>query len=558
VEYSQRALLHLVTLSILYRRLISEKSGNKANQDDGEDLIGLISQENEYTFHDEEFEPEQHALFERMASVQRFCKIDGSHLQELSTPELTWLSEHLPERYQYNRRPTDDFERSEYIRFLLQLQEWMSSKRARRTTFDPNVTVINERHNNTPTASDTFKLVQEAPPPRHPSTGRRHREDLGAGRPPSRKRYNNNPRVYFPSSDPAQEILSLNNLELGRLARRDTIWLAGLCAALISKYPTLQMEFNDRDAMSVLSTASTIRGRLDHLRTPLTQIIPSARNALPMAPAHSSPSRIRAANLPVNSTNGGYPPIRNNGHFQLGLQRNSYSHPNIAAYPAPISPAHVGHPSINQHPGQAVSCLNTGNTGNLDALGFQEAGQIPSNQSATTWNGLPLVSPEEVEAYPGLGTSRPRLLVQTRLGASILRQFLLEGQNIELFTRQRFADLRTKDREPSTQAFAEAVSLARTIHFTIHMFGDVATALRQSDALEISLRRLWVLVEVEQACFNGTTRKNAWKTFGVLLEHTVHGQQSNSVVHQLVRRDFYTMERFNNAVGRMRADPGGD
>jgi len=532
-------------------------TGNNAeshsSQEGDENLIGELSQNNVYSIDDDELESEQHATLERLASVSCFRTINGSQLSELSTPELTWLSENLPGRYQYNRRPSRNFNRGEHIRFLLQLQEWMSANRNRRTSFDPNVIIINDGRNGN---ENSVERVQEDPPPRAPR--RRNREDEGPGRRNNRQRTNNNTRVYFPSPDPAQEILSLNNLELGRLARRDTLWLAGLCASLIAKYPTLQMEFNDRDAMSVLSAASTIRGRLDHLRTPLTNIIPSARNARPISTPQLNSSIIQRPSLQVNHSNVGYPPMPSGGHFQLPVQSGSYSHPHVAAYPPPIRPALGLAPAYNQHSTQGAPYLHHANVGNLDSLGFQERAATPSLQSPTTWNGLPLSSPEEVGNYPGLGNSRPMLLVQARLGASILRQFLLDGQNIELFTRQRFADLRSKDREPSTQAFSEAVSLARTIHFTIHMFGDVATALRQCDALEISLRRLWVLVEVEQACFNGSTRKNAWKTFGVILEHAVHGQQMNSVVHQLMRRDFYTMEKFNNAVGRMRADPGGN
>lgn len=515
---------------------------NDEDDEDDEDYIGIVSQDNNYSVDDDEFEADQLTSLERIASVPRFRSVSGPHLQQLSTPELTWLSERLPGRYQYNRRPSRSFDRGEHIRFLLQLKSWMSHNSQQRTRFSDEVEIINDD-----TENSAVERIREEPPPRHPGSGRRHRAGADTRRQSNRQRLNNNSRVYFPSPDPAQEILSLSDLELGRLARRDTTWLAGLCAALIAKYPTLHMQFNDRDPMSILSTASNIRGRLDPLRTPLPRILPNTRNSLQIGIPQSNTN----ANLQVNRFDGGYPPHPPDRHPQIGVQNGSYLNPTLSNYGTPTFGILQGYP---QPTGHTLPYAHNANT--VNSVGFHEGVAIPSNQSTSTWNGLPLASPEEVGIYPGLGTARPTLLVQNRLGASILRQFLLDGQNIELFTRQRFADLRTKDREPSTQAFAEAVSLARTIHFIIHMFGNTATALRQCDALEISLRRLWVLVEVEQACFNGTTRKNAWKTYGVLLEHTVHGQQSNSVVHQLVRRDFYTMERFSNAVGRMRPDSG--
>lgn len=69
-------------------------------------------------------------------------------------------------------------------------------------------------------------------------------------------------------------------------------------------------------------------------------------------------------------------------------------------------------------------------------LDFQEGIGLPANQTTTTMNGFPMVVPEDVGNYPGLGTSPPQLLIRNRLGAPILREILLDGQNPEVYTRQ--------------------------------------------------------------------------------------------------------------------------
>jgi len=470
--------------------------------------------------------------------------MNRSQLSEMSSPELTWLSERLPVRYQYDRRPSDNFDRADKIRFLLQLQRWKSSNRDRRVTFDRLTAAGNERDSNTAT------LVRENSPPRYPSSGRRNRQNDNNRRPLNRQRLNNGRRIYNPSEDPAQEILSLTSDELHRLARNDTVWLAGLCAALVAKYPSTRVDLNNRDPMSVLAAASSLQGKLDHMRMPFNCVAPNnGRNVVTGA----APSNI-LSNIRGNSQ-AGYPTAVNRPYVPNIASRDAYLTNDIAARtPMQSLATNSLYPALqrNSFPLNANVALATG------GLGFQEGIENPQAQSSSNWNGLPLATPEEVGHYAGLGVARPQLLVRNRLGASILREFLLSGQNPEVYIRQRFSDLGTKDREPSVQAFAEAVSLARTIHFIIHMFGDVSTALRQCEALEISLRRLWVLLEVEQACFNGTKRKDAWRTFGSILEHTVHGQQSNSIVHQVMRRDFYQTEKFANAVRRTSSDPGGD
>jgi len=422
----------------------------------------------------------------------------------------------------------------------LQLKSWMATNRERRVRFTSG-----------PNDSTDAIRVDEEPPPRHRTQGRRNREGDNNRRPTNRQRPNNNRRIYYPSPDPTQELLALSTAEVTRLARSDITWLSGLCTAIVTRHPELQVTFNEREQTSVIAAASTLQGRLDHLRRSLRSLVPISRGEPMSGNIQTSGVGEQSAILPRAQiqNHSGYPPIP---APRQPLGTASYFNNNIASRPPIQNPHMAGVQPQLYLPQQGLHAQPSG------VLGFQEGNALPQNQSPPTWNGLPMASPEEVGHYAGLGTSPPQLLVRHRLGASILREFLLDGQNPEIYTRQRFADLRTKEREPSLQAYAEAVSLARTVHFIIHMFGNVATALRQCDALEIALRRLWVLLEVEQACFTGVSRKNAWRTYGIILEHTVHGQQSNSIVHQVMRRDFYAMERFDNAVGRMPSAPGGD
>jgi len=234
------------------------------NLETDEELIGIVSQDHTYSIGDDALDHEQLSAVERISSITRFASIQGSQLRSLSTPELTWLSERLPDRYNYSRKPGVDFDRANRIRFLLQVKSWLVANPERRVTFG---------------ALPEARPLREDNPPRNPQSGRRNREGDVNPRPQNRHRANNNRRIYYPSPDPAQEILSLTTHEIRRLSRNDIQWLGGLCQAIIAKYPNLRVEFNNRDSMSVLAAASTLQGKLDHLRAPIQPTRPQGSSS---------------------------------------------------------------------------------------------------------------------------------------------------------------------------------------------------------------------------------------------------------------------------------------
>jgi len=160
-----------------------------------------------------------------------------------------------------------------------------------------------------------------------------------------------------------------------------------------------------------------------------------------------------------------------------------------------------------------------------------------------------LLTPAQVQHYPGHNIHRPTFLCDRLMGPTILNGILPSGSNVEQMVRQRRWS--RKEGGGASQAESEAVNLARAIHLMIMESRSLQAALEENCALEVLLRRLWCLLNVEEMAHQGSIPKHqAWEAVLPVLEHLPDANLHQTAVDTFVRREFAALSRFRTAASR--------
>lgn len=89
--------------------------------------------------------------------------------------------------------------------------------------------------------------------------------------------------------------------------------------------------------------------------------------------------------------------------------------------------------------------------------------------------------------YPGQHASRPTLMVNQRLGPTIVCSLIASGRDIETYVRATFSGWRSNAKTYSAKAESEAVCLARSVQLCILEAGCPRIALQRMLSLEVML-----------------------------------------------------------------------
>lgn len=210
---------------------------------------------------------------------------------------------------------------------------------------------------------------------------------------------------------------------------------------------------------------------------------------------------------------------------QLGL--GSVSHPLFGAaqnvpYRAPLPPPVAAPPHAWSQPPSAP--FDTAGGGYAHMMQLRTVDQIPS--------------------YPGQATSVPSLMCAERMAPTIITALTASGRDIESQTRALFQAWKTS-KAHSTHSAAEAVCLARCIHLTILQAGGAAAAVTGWMAMEVMLRRLYALIEVERMVVEESyDRGTAWEVVKSLLEHRLESHLGESALTHILRREATAAAKF--------------
>ncbi|KAI0560020.1 hypothetical protein FGB62_128g136 [Gracilaria domingensis] len=203
--------------------------------------------------------------------------------------------------------------------------------------------------------------------------------------------------------------------------------------------------------------------------------------------------------------------------------------PGQSAFPAPDQPPPPP-PNPSGQPGFSEGAHGAlPNPNLLDSLLNISGSQGPKshNQNTKAIGGIVIIDadgkstaqrPPDLSAYPGKGTSLPKLGVKELKGGEILQSFLQRGSSLVSVVRD--IQWQKGDNGEILASEAEAHTLARMIHLYLLENDTIRAALEEKGAwLEVELRRLFALQYVERLCGTmGATRRQAWEMVMPVLE----------------------------------------
>lgn len=173
------------------------------------------------------------------------------------------------------------------------------------------------------------------------------------------------------------------------------------------------------------------------------------------------------------------------------------------------------------------------------------------NMTSTPYSHMMLHfnSIEQVPDYPGIYTETPSLHVHAGVGPTILANLLASGVGVEMRVRYLFQQWSLRTKSFSFHAHAECINLAHGIHLQILEAKSAQVALRASLRMEMDLRRLHALLEVEKAvCSDGITRAQTWSSKHHLLENLPDGSIVDNAIFRMMQRNYLQHKTFENSI----------
>ena len=159
----------------------------------------------------------------------------------------------------------------------------------------------------------------------------------------------------------------------------------------------------------------------------------------------------------------------------------------------------------------------------------------------------PSVPLSHLKTYPGKANATDTLQVRTLMGPAILQALSQKGVNVEMTIRSHSWSRR--DGQPYT-AEIEALTWARVVHLNLLKYSTMGDALRDCPWMEVALRRLWTIMEIEKMCTgpNAVSREEAQTALVSAMEVYPSSNISVPEMEQTVRRHFSTQSRAANAI----------